>query len=411
MIVIWAPQVWSRCVARPVRASSRRRCSAWRWSASAGWCSARAPTLRAAPALLYVPVPLLLWAAVRFGPSGLVTSLAIVLTMAIAGAANNLGPFEGRSSPANVFTLQLFLLGVGVPLLLLSAMVGERQKTQARLAQSAERYRVMVRSLPHAAVLLFGVGPAPLVRRWPGPGRFGLPRKPSRTTPSHRRFPRHWRRRWSRTTGLRSTASRTSSSCAHGESQFLVYGVPLSDTTTPTGMLVLHDVTYQKRAEVLAELDRAQDSIFQQRQPRAADSAHPHPRTAPGRARRRLALGLSHSQMVNRNALRLQRLVNALLDFSRIEAGRMNVFCELTDVAALTADLVTNFQPMIERAGLSLVVETPPLPGEMAVYVDRDMWDKIVLNLVSQRVQPHVRRRDPRDGAAFGGPPESGAPG
>src|SRR5215831_10981930 len=49
----------------------------------------------AAPALLYLPVPILVWAAVRFGPSGLITSLAVVLTMAIAGAANNLGPLEG----------------------------------------------------------------------------------------------------------------------------------------------------------------------------------------------------------------------------------------------------------------------------------------------------------------------------
>ena len=85
----------------------------------------------------------------------------------------------------------------------------------------------------------------------------------------------------------------------------------------------------------------------------------------------------------HRNALRLLKLVNTMLDFSRIEAGRAQASYAPTDLAALTAELASNFRSLCEKAGLRLHVEcTPPENGE-PVYVDRDMWEKIVLNLLS----------------------------
>ena len=75
------------------------------------------------------------------------------------------------------------------------------------------------------------------------------------------------------------------------------------------------------------------------------------------------------------------KLVNTLLDFSRIEAGRVQAVYEPTDLAAFTAELASNFRSACERAGLRLVVDCPPIPEP--VYVDRDMWEKVVLNLVS----------------------------
>jgi PAS domain S-box-containing protein len=86
-------------------------------------------------------------------------------------------------------------------------------------------------------------------------------------------------------------------------------------------------------------------------------------------------------ETAHRNALRLLRLVNTLLDFSRIEAGRIDASYEPTDLAALTIDLASAFRSAVEKAGLVLIVDCPPLPGP--VYVDRDMWEKIVLNLLS----------------------------
>ena len=77
----------------------------------------------------------------------------------------------------------------------------------------------------------------------------------------------------------------------------------------------------------------------------------------------------------------LLKLVNTLLDFSRIEAGRVEAVYEPVDLAALTAELASNFRSAIEKAGMRLVVDCRAL-GE-PVYVDREMWEKIVLNLLS----------------------------
>jgi signal transduction histidine kinase len=103
-----------------------------------------------------------------------------------------------------------------------------------------------------------------------------------------------------------------------------------------------------------------------------------------------LPLGAAENLAVShRNALRLLKLVNTLLDFSRIEAGRIQAsyhptdLADLADLAALTTELASNFRSACEQAGLRLVVECPPLGGGEPVYVDRDMWEKIVLNLVS----------------------------
>ena len=141
----------------------------------------------------------------------------------------------------------------------------------------------------------------------------------------------------------------------------------------------------RRRTEVLAELDRAKTAFF-------SNVSHEF------RTPLTLMLGpveelLSRSgaeltpaakgqlEVVNRNGLRLLRLVNTLLDFSRIEAGRVQASYVATDLAAFTAELASCFRSATERAGLTLVVDCPLLSEP--VYVDRDMWEKIVLNLLS----------------------------
>jgi signal transduction histidine kinase len=328
-----------------------------------------------AGALLYLPVPILVWAAVRFGPQGLVTALAAVTIMAITGAANQLGAFQYRTSSASIFTLQAFLLGVGMPLFLLSALVSERQQAQ-------ERYRVIVRSLPRAAVLLFG----PDLRHQFADGQglvdVGLTKEAVEGRTLSEAFPRelatvlepHYR--------AALAGRRGAFELAFGGRQFQMDALPIPDATTPTGLLVVYDVTDQKRAEVLAELDRTRTAFFNN----VSHELRTPLTLVLGPLQDALAGGTLAGpalQMAHRNALRLQRLVNTLLDFSRIEAGRVEAYYQLTDVAALTADLVSTFRPVIERAGLDLVVDVAPLPQEMPVYVDRDMWEKVVLNLVS----------------------------
>jgi signal transduction histidine kinase len=141
----------------------------------------------------------------------------------------------------------------------------------------------------------------------------------------------------------------------------------------------------RKRAEALAEIDRAKTAFFSNvshefRTPLTlmlgpledalAERANPLP------PEHRKGLETAH-----RNSLRLLKLVNSLLDFSRIEAGRTQVSYESTDLAAYTAELASIFRSAVEKAGLTLVVDCPVLPEP--VYVDREMWEKIVLNLLS----------------------------
>ena len=85
--------------------------------------------------------------------------------------------------------------------------------------------------------------------------------------------------------------------------------------------------------------------------------------------------------IAHRNGLRLLKLVNTLLEFSSIEAGRVHANLEPTDLSSFTADLTVMFRSTIERAGLRLVVDCTPL--SRPVLVDRDMWEKILFNLLS----------------------------
>ena len=141
----------------------------------------------------------------------------------------------------------------------------------------------------------------------------------------------------------------------------------------------------KKRAEALAEIDRAKTAFF---------SNVSHEFRTPltlmlGPLQDLLARSQTHLSptakeqldLVSRNGARLLRLVNTLLDFSRLEAGRVQAVYLATDLARFTSELASVFRSATDKAGLRLIVDCSDL-GE-PVYVDRDMWEKVVLNLIS----------------------------
>jgi PAS domain S-box-containing protein len=160
-------------------------------------------------------------------------------------------------------------------------------------------------------------------------------------------------------------------------------------TVTQIGTAIANARAYEeerKRAEALAAIDQAKTQFF---------SNVSHEFRTPltlmlgplGDALEDESLGSmaemqrERLRVAHRNSLRLLKLVNTLLDFSRIEADRAQASYAPSDLAALTAELSSNFRSACEKAGIKLVVDCPPLPEP--VHVDRDMWEKIVLNLVS----------------------------
>lgn len=142
----------------------------------------------------------------------------------------------------------------------------------------------------------------------------------------------------------------------------------------------------RKRAESLAELDRAKTTFFSNvsHEFRTPLTLMLGP-TEDALASRSRSLSGAELQRVHRNELRLLKLVNTLLDFSRLETGRIKARFQPTDIAAFTGELASVFRSAMKSAGLLFSVDAPPL--SQPVYLDREMWEKVILNLLSNALK------------------------
>ncbi len=145
----------------------------------------------------------------------------------------------------------------------------------------------------------------------------------------------------------------------------------------------------RRRSEALARLDRAKTQFF-------SNVSHEF-RTPLTLISGPLAEAQRHARdhhiddvaanldIVERNALRLGKLVNSLLDFARLQAGQTRAAYAPLDLAATTAELASMFERAAESAGLELIVDAPRQAER--VFVDPEMWEKIVFNLLSNALK------------------------
>ncbi|GAB3787414.1 hypothetical protein GCM10028818_52350 [Spirosoma horti] len=161
------------------------------------------------------------------------------------------------------------------------------------------------------------------------------------------------------------------------------YGL-LGNTITTAFANVYAYQQEQQRAEALAAIDRAKTAFFSNisHEFRTPLTLMLGPLEELLRDARLADSGYQESiEAAHRNAQRLLKLVNNLLDFSRLEAGRVQARYQPIDLVGLTLDLASSFRSLIEKAGLRLAVNGQPLKSQ--VYADPGMWEQIVLNLLS----------------------------
>jgi PAS domain S-box-containing protein len=100
------------------------------------------------PVLLYSLLPFLLWSALRFGLTGISTSMIVVASLSVWGAVHGRGPFTGAGQLNNVMSLQLFLFFAATPFMVLAALVEEHKKSEHALRESETRFRLVADTTP-----------------------------------------------------------------------------------------------------------------------------------------------------------------------------------------------------------------------------------------------------------------------
>ncbi len=100
------------------------------------------------PAMVYTPLPFLLWASIRFGPWGASSAILFITIFSVWNTAHGHGPFITMVPADNVFSLQLFMMVISLPIMILSALIQERQKADAELLESKNLLSTLISTIP-----------------------------------------------------------------------------------------------------------------------------------------------------------------------------------------------------------------------------------------------------------------------
>jgi len=355
------------------------------------------PTTTAA--LLYLQVPLLIWAAVRFGPLGLSLALSLVTALAIAGVVNGFGPFVGLDVGASVFQLQLFLLGVGVPLFCLATLVLERRNVRTSLEQSEQRYRAVVSNFPNGIVLLFGSDLQQVIADGQGLPQLGLSVNSVEGKSVWEVFPPEivaiLAPRFREALG----GKQASFDLPYADRIYNMHVLPIDQEGDVAGMAIMQDVTDQRgaaalvaseaalrlRNEQLAELNDAKSEFL---------SVMSHEvRTPLGTIRGfsemirddRLDSSdvLEYASIICSEAQRLGRLLDDLLDLDRLEFGRIDLHLGAVNLKMIVSDVVEQAGPSISGHTFQTSIEL----STGSILADRDKLAQILANLISNAIK------------------------
>ncbi len=353
--------------------------------------------------LPYAPLPLLLWAAVRFGPLGTCASLLLITGLAIGGTLAGRGPFVTASPAADMLRMQLFLFATSVPLLLLSALIQEQQRTARALRASRQRYRAVVEDQTELICRFRPDGTLTFVN-----GaccrRAGLSAAQLRGTPFWSLLPADRRPVTQQAVaGLHAACPLTTWEhelvSDQGERRWEQWRVrALFD---PQGQLVHcqavgRDVTERKLAveehhqlrlqqaatEALRESDRRKDEFLatlghELRNPLGAISMGVE-------LLRQLPPGEDQTwarELIGRQVTQLTRMIDDLLDLSRISQGKLQLHLQTVDLGQVVAAVLDTCRPAIAAGQLGLSVRVPP--AALPLRGDPVRLGQLVTNLLN----------------------------
>lgn len=277
--------------------------------------------------------------------------------------------------------------------------ITERKHAEEELRASEERYRAVVNNFPHGVVLLFDQRLRHDFADGQGLPDIGLSKAQIEGKTIWEAFPADLTATLAPRYQAALLGEQAAFDLTYAGHTYRTHVLPIRYAESAAGMIIMQEVTEQRQASalaeqarVLAEIDRAKTAFFSNishefRTPLtlllapAAEALADRDTPLPLRQRERL-------EMIQRGGLRLHKLVDSLLEFSRIEAGHLQAAYAPTDVATLTAELASIFRSAVERAGLRLVIDCATLDGlAQPVYVDHDMWERIVFNLLSNALK------------------------
>jgi PAS domain S-box-containing protein len=270
--------------------------------------------------------------------------------------------------------------------------ITDRKQAEETLRASEEQYRAMVNNFPSGIVLLFNEHLRHTFADGQGLPDIGSSKEAIEGKTLWEAFPNDLAIVLAQRYQAALAGAHAAFDLTYHSRIYQTHIQPIQYGASQAGMAVMQDVTEQRRAETLAALDQAKSAFLSNvshelRTPLtlllapAADALADREAPLASRQRERL-------ELIRRNGLRLHKLVDTLLQFSRIEAGRIHAAFELTDIATLTADVASAFRSAAEQSGLRLIVNcgAPDQPVGSAL-IDRDMWEQIVVNLLSNALK------------------------